>query len=122
MGRRLGDRTARRRQDERARSGRFPAHIRLTAGDEPGLFPWWQAGEVTVAGGVLRFRPRRSGVTIAADMLSSQLLNAAPDDVPAADNGDRLSALELQCATCTVELVVPTRYAADVARRLRMAK
>jgi hypothetical protein len=57
VGRGIGDRTRRRRQGERARSGRYPAHIRLAAGSEPGLFPWWQAGEVTLAQGVMRFGP-----------------------------------------------------------------
>jgi hypothetical protein len=122
VGRRVGDHPGRRRQENRARSGRFPAHIRLMAGSEPGLFPWWQAGEVTLAQGVLRFRPRRSSTTIAAEVLSSRSCNLAQDDAPATDLGDPLSALELQCAAATIELVVPARYAADVARRLQLAK
>jgi hypothetical protein len=121
VGRRFGDRTRRRRRDERARSGRYPAHIRLVAGSEPGLFPWWQAGEVTLAQGVMRFRPRRSSITIAVEVLSFRLRDEIPDDAPAAEVGDGISAVELQCVTATVELIVPARYAADVAHSLQRA-
>jgi hypothetical protein len=119
VGRRIGDRTRRRRQDKRARSGRFPAQIRLMAGSKPGLFPWWQAGELTVARNVMRFRPRRSSITIAAEVLICHVRDDIPDDAPAAEPGDRFSALDVQCATCTVELVLPSNYATDVAQRWR---
>lgn len=82
LGRRGGERTRRRRQDAQARSGRFPAQIRLTDGSEPGLFPWWQVGEVAVSQGVVRFRPRRSNVVIAVEVLSHRARTVAPADAP----------------------------------------
>jgi len=64
-------------------------------------------------------RPRRSNVVIAVEVLSHRVRAEAPADAPTPEDDEEMGGVELDSATAFVDLIIPARYAVELARRLR---